>query len=127
MDSKKELVLKYENQLFDAMLNADVEMLEQLLHEDLLFNIPGGQTITRAMDLDAYMNQVMTWSSIYAEEQTVNIIDDNAVVVSTVKMKGKYYDHEFDQRYRFLRVWKLVGQDWQVIAGSSCELLEPPE
>lgn len=55
----KEIISKIENQLLQAMLEHDVNALDGLLHDDLLFITPDGQTITKAMDLDAHRKGLM--------------------------------------------------------------------
>ncbi|WP_231634864.1 nuclear transport factor 2 family protein [Pedobacter sp. PACM 27299] len=45
-------ILNLENQLYDAMKSSNVEMLDKLLHNDLLFIVPSGETITKEMDLE---------------------------------------------------------------------------
>lgn len=44
-------VLARESALLEAMTTNDVARLDDLLHDDLLFNGPDGQTGTKALDL----------------------------------------------------------------------------
>lgn len=115
-------ILSKENELINAMLQADIQKLDQCLCDNLLFTIPNGQTITKAMDLEAYKAGQMQIKTISASEQMVQIIEDTAVVCSTIAMEGHYFEHTIDGRYRFMRVWKLVDNTWKVIAGSSTVL-----
>ncbi len=115
----KQEILTQEDQLLKAMLTADVVLLDELFHEKLLFNIPGGQTITKSMDIEAYTSGTMKVKDISVNDRMVNIIDDSAVVVASVQMEGQYYEHQFNEAYRFIRVWKSVGGKWKLIAGSS--------
>ena len=118
----KDLIISREQDLLNAMLNSDLQKLDKLIHEDLLFNIPNGQTVTKAMDLETYRSGGMQIREISSGDPEVNLIGDNAVVAVTVEMKGKYFDHVLDGEYRFLRVWKLFNDQWKVIAGSSIRL-----
>ncbi|MEZ4851827.1 MAG: nuclear transport factor 2 family protein [Bacteroidia bacterium] len=57
-------ILSCEKSLAEAMQNADLVLLDQLIHEDLVFVIPSGQTITKNADLDSYRAgtmQVFSW------------------------------------------------------------------
>jgi Domain of unknown function (DUF4440) len=118
----KSQIIVNEKYLLTAMKNNNVQKLDELIHEDLLFNLPNGQTITKTVDLETYRSGNMKISEISSSEQTVNLIEDNAVVSVTIEMKGKYFDHKLDGKYRFIRVWKVFNGQWKVIAGGSIQL-----
>ncbi len=111
-----------EKELLNAMKNCDVQILDTLLHEELLFTIPNGQTITKALDMETYSSGNMKIKEIASSEQEIHIIGDNAVVSVKIEMKGMYFDHILDGKYHFLRVWKSYNDTWKVIAGSSIQL-----
>ncbi len=118
----KQQIIANEKKLLDAMKNSNVQKLDELLHEGLLFNIPNGQTITKDMDLEAYRSGNMKIDKISSSGQEIQLIGDNAVVAVTIEMKGKYFDQIIDGKYRIFRVWKLCGDNWKVLAGSSARL-----
>ncbi len=119
---KKDVIIKIEQDVLNAMKNGNVQKLDELLHEDLLFSIPNGQTITKAMDLETYSSGNMTISELTYSEQEINLIEDNAIVSVVVEMKGTYFDYSLDGKYKTIRVWKLFNNQWKVIAGSSLKL-----
>lgn len=120
--SKERTMEQLENQLLDAMLNANVEILDKLIHRDLLFNSAMGQTITKEMDLQSYSSGLMKLDSISASDQQINVIGDTAVVTVTIDMNGAYGAQPISGKVRFLRVWKQCDSGWQIIAGSSLML-----
>ncbi|MCX2454374.1 nuclear transport factor 2 family protein, partial [Pedobacter sp. PLR] len=77
-------ILNLENQLYDAMKSSNVEILDKLLHNDLLFIVPGGETITKEMDLETYRNGNLKIAELIPNIEQLNIIDDLAVI--TLKM-----------------------------------------
>lgn len=111
-------IVNVEIELLTAIKNADVLALERILHDDLLFNLPDGQTITKEFDLNSYRSGKMKIDVLEASDQVINVIDDVAVVGVTVLLKGKYNDSPFDGVYRYSRVWKQFGENLKVIAGS---------
>ena len=117
--TEKDPIIKIEKELLNAMKNCDVQKLDELLHEELLFNTPNGQTITKTMDLEAYRSGNMRINEIKSSEQKINLIGDNAIVSVTIDMKGMYFDYSLDGKYRIIRIWKLFNNKWKVIAGSS--------
>lgn len=119
---EKNSIKELENQLLDAMLNANVETLNRLIHPDLLFNSAMGQTITKEMDLESYRSGLMIVNSITASDQQINIIEDTAVVAVTIDINAKYGVQDISGKVRFLRVWKKIESRYQIIAGSSVML-----
>lgn len=112
-------ILKVEHQLISAMKNCDVNQLDALLHEDLFFIIPSGQTITKAGDIENYRSGNMKLTEIHGSDQQIKLFGDTAVVALVVKMEGSFLDHPLDGNYKIIRVWKSFDNCWKVIAGSS--------
>ena len=107
-----------ENGLLEAMKTNNVERLDALLHDDLLFNGPSGETATKAMDLQNYRSGNIHLHTVAASDQTIHLIGDNAVVAVTVELKGNYLGQALDGKFRYIRVWRLADSTWKVIAGS---------
>lgn len=114
----KQQIIENERMLIKAMQTNDIASLDSLIHDDLLFNIPDGQTITKKMDLDAYRSGKVNFQSLTPTEMQISEIGDTIVVAVTVEIKGEYFDQKVDNRLRYLRIWKLFGNSWKVIAGS---------
>ena len=81
---KKDSIINAEKTLLSAMKNCDLAKLDELLHQDLLFNIPNGQTITKAMDLETYGSGNMNIEEITASDQKINIIENTAIDSSSI-------------------------------------------
>ncbi|MFD2940885.1 nuclear transport factor 2 family protein [Flavobacterium notoginsengisoli] len=63
---KIEAVINAEIGLLTAVKSSDVLVLEKMLHDDLLFNLPDGQTITKEFDLNSYRSGKMKIDSLEA-------------------------------------------------------------
>lgn len=111
-------VLARENSLLEAMTTNNADLLDDLLHDDLLFNGPDGTTATKAMDLDNYRSGNIHLHTATSHDLAISLIGDTAVVAVTVELQGNYLDESLDGRFRYLRVWKLIDDRWQVIGGS---------
>ncbi|HKH90898.1 MAG TPA: nuclear transport factor 2 family protein [Gemmatimonadaceae bacterium] len=119
MDATPEAeVVAREQALLRAVTTNDVELLDDLLHDDLLFNGPDGQTATKALDLANYRSGGVQLRRADASDRVVNAIDDVVVVAVTVTLEGSYLGVQVDGRYRYLRVWKRTNGAWRVIGGS---------
>ena len=111
-------VVAREQSLLIAMKTSDAELLDELLHDDLLFNGPNGETATKAADLANYRSGNIHLHTVEASDRVLSTIGDDVVVAVTVRIQGSYLGQAVDGRFRYLRVWKAFGSDWKVIAGS---------
>ena len=117
-------IVAVEERLMTAMKTSNVALLDRLLHDDLLFNGPTGETATKAMDLANYRSGGIDLRTVEASDRQISVIDDVAVVAVSVRLVGNYMGQEIDGRFRYLRVWKSFGvEDWKVIGGSVVTLL----
>lgn len=119
---KIETVIDAEIELLTAIKKSDVLALETILHDDLLFNMPDGQTITKEFDLNSYRSGKMKIDTLEASDQIINIIGDSAVVTVTIALKGTYDDNPINGVLKYIRVWKEFENNLKVIAGSCVQL-----
>jgi hypothetical protein len=119
---KKDLIVNAEIELLTAIKYADVSVLERILHDDLLFNLPTGETITKEFDLNSYRSGKMKIDSLEASDQIINIIDDSAVVTVSVSLKGTYDNNTINGVFKYIRVWKQFEGHLKIIAGSCVQL-----
>ena len=115
-------VLETEQKLLEAMKNSDVEKLDQLLHDDLLFVLPSGDVITKQMDLETHKSGNLSFQEITSSIDSINQIGDTVVVTLFSKIKGKMLEQSFEGNFRYIRVWKMFDGQLKVIAGSGVHL-----
>lgn len=120
--TQDEQIIECEKRLLEAVKTRDIQVLDELLHDNLIFNIPTGQTITKEMDIENYRSGIMTVYDISISDQTISTIENISTVVVTVYLKAKYADQIIDGKFRYLRVWKLFNNSWKVIAGSGFQI-----
>lgn len=120
MDNKltENNILEQENKLYKAIKDGNITALDQLLHDDLLFILPSGETITKENDLDTYRDGALKVDELLPEIENLNIIDDLAVITLTMKLKGKFNDVPFEASFRYIRFWKKFGDGIKVVGGS---------
>lgn len=120
--TQDEQILECENRLLEAQKTGDVKVLDELLHDNLIFNIPTGQIITKEMDIENYRSGIMTVYDLSASDRTITTTDNVSSVVVTAYLKAKYADQIIDGKFKYLRVWKLSNNSWKVIAGSGFQI-----
>jgi hypothetical protein len=83
------------------MRTSNIFVLDELLYDNMLFNIPIGQTITKEMDIRNYRLGIRT---IYSISTTDQIIENTSTVAVTVHLNAKYSDQIINDSFRYLRV-----------------------
>jgi len=114
----KSEILNHENELYAAIKNSDLGALDKLLHNDLLFVIPSGQTITKEMDLKTYSEENLKINELVPYMEELNIIDDLAVIILKMELKGNYNNAPFEAKYKYIRFWKKFPDGIKVVGGS---------
>jgi len=115
-------ILDLENQLYEAMKSGNVEVLDSLLHNDLLFIVPSGETITKEMDLETYRNGNLKITELTPHVEQLNIIDDLAVITLKMNLKGSYNNQPIEAQYRYIRFWKNFSDGIKVVGGSGASI-----
>jgi ketosteroid isomerase-like protein len=112
-------IVALEARLRAAQLSADVDALDRLIDDDLLFAGPDGQLGTKAQDLAAHSSGVVRFRSHEPRELRIRRIADNVAVVAllahlVVDVAGT----PSEGVYRYTRVWaREDGGDWRVVGG----------
>ncbi|WP_445452447.1 nuclear transport factor 2 family protein [Flavobacterium sp. 25HG05S-40] len=122
MKINKELVSEMEHKLLEAIKTSNVRILEVMLHNDLVFNIPNGQMVNKEMDLSAYKNGLMQFENLESRIEKIQLFDDTAIVISMAKITGNLLGNEVDDEFRYMRVWKFHNESLKVIGGSCHQL-----
>lgn len=120
--TNKDQIVELEEKLLEAMKNSDIDALDELLHDDLLFIIPTGQTVTKQMDLANLQSGNLKITSIFPSEQEIRLINDNAIVSVVVSLKGNYLGNPIDGQFKYIRTWKLFNDQWKVIGGAGIQM-----
>src|SRR6476659_6696750 len=94
-------IVAAEERLMTAMKTCDAALLDRLLHDDLLFNGPTGETATKALDLANYRSAGINLDIVAPGDLRISAIGDDAVVAVTVRLKGNYMGQEIDGRFRY--------------------------
>ena len=112
-----------EGELRAAQLAADVEALDRLIDEDLLFTGPDGRLATKAEDLAAHAGGVVRFRAHEPEDMRIRKVGADVAVVSLrtrliVDVDGRTHRGTF----RYTRVWHRESGRWRVVAGHVSEV-----
>jgi len=114
----KNSILAQEEKLYSAIKDGNINLLDELLHQDLLFIVPSGEVITKKIDLDTYRDGKLKISELLPTAENLNIIGDVAVVTVIMEIKGEFDQAPFEAKYRYIRFWKQFDDGLKVIGGS---------
>ena len=117
-----EYIIEAENKLFSAQFVSNVEILDQLLHDDLLAVAPTGEIITKEMDLNSHKAKTMIIENASIEINDIKIMDDTALSIVTMTAKGSIMGTPLEGRFRYFRVWKCFDGSLKIIGASFMQL-----
>lgn len=118
----KDEILHLENRLYKAIKGSDIQVLDELLHEDLLFIAPNGDVVTKEIDLKTYRDGDLKVNELTPEVENLNIIDDLAVITLTIQLKGSYKAAPFEAKFRYIRFWKTFAEGIKIVGGSGTQI-----
>ncbi|MBC92153.1 MAG: hypothetical protein CMM38_00755 [Rhodospirillaceae bacterium] len=105
-----------ENKRYDAMLNADIHVLNDLLHENLIYSHSTGGLDTKEIYLNALRDKVSIYKSVKRDDQTVRITGDIGLVFNHVQIHAEHKGSELRLDNRLLAVWTRDKGIWRLLA-----------
>ncbi len=120
-------VTKADKAFSNAVAKSDAKEFDSLTSDDYVLTSSGGNLWDKAKNLDAFKEGSLKFDSIDNEEEKVHLYDNTAVVTGLSKIKGKYKDHEFDDSYRWTRVWVQRDGKWLCVAEQMSKIQPPAE
>lgn len=119
--SKAEIEAKIrecEARLYAAMATSNLEELNTLIADDLLFVGPDGQLATKALDLELHRTGATVFTQFDPKGLQLRILDGSVVALARIFLSGTYLGQPFAGKFQYMRVWVLCQGSWQVTAGS---------
>lgn len=122
LNIRKTEVIDAESRLFAAQRSSNVELLDHLLHDELVAVAPSGQIITKKMDLDAHKSNEMIINDASIEIDDIKLFGDTALAIVTMSATGTMMGSPLNGIFRYVRVWKRIGKHLKVIGASILQL-----
>src|SRR5262249_633396 len=112
-------IVDAEARLRAAQLAADVEALDELIADNLLFVGPNGRLATKSQDLEAQATGVVRFREHVAEELRVQRAGDTVAITSLRARLAVEVAGALDRgTYQYIRVWARDERgDWRVVGG----------
>jgi hypothetical protein len=101
------------------MLTNDVQALERLLHDDLVFTFYTGTLVGKQEDLASHASHTLQLTELaFVEPPVTRLYGETAIVTVLAHLKGTFQGTPFAGFYRYLRVWLFQEERWQIVAGN---------
>ncbi|MDJ0728499.1 MAG: nuclear transport factor 2 family protein [Crocosphaera sp.] len=121
MNEEHELIIQtLESRLQNAMLNSNVDELNELLADDLIFTNHVGHLMTKQDDLNLHKSGILTIKNIELKNLNIKLLDGVALVNTEARIIGILNNQISENNFRFSRIWSKNSNDlWQVIMAHS--------
>lgn len=115
MNHSLEEILHVERQLQQAMVKNDVQALQRLLHDDLVFTFYTGTIVGKQEDLASHASHTLQLTELaFVEPPLTRLYGETAIVTVLTHLKGTSQGTPFAGFYRYLRVWLFQEERWQL-------------
>jgi len=116
-------IIKCEENFLKALKESNVEVCAGMLHDDLIYNNPAGEVLTKEMDIQEFKSANPVIETLECVERKIQMFGDTAIVSTVIYMKGLFMGEiQIDGKARFLRTWKKFEDGWKVIAAASVNI-----
>jgi hypothetical protein len=114
---EESLIINYEERLREAMLNGDVNSLDSLINDNLIFVNHLGQILTKEADIGAHRSGVLNFTDIKILEQKVILLENYTVTVTRAALKGIFGVEPIEDEMCYSRVWQKDGDKFTIVLG----------
>ena len=115
-------IIDLEEKLVEYIKRSDIEGLDKVLHDKLLFIAPNGAVVTKAMDIASHKAGDMVVNSLILKIEQISIIEDNAIAITIYDTSGTMLAQPIQGQFKYVRIWKKFANGLKVIGGSCIKL-----
>jgi hypothetical protein len=119
--TSEETLRAAERRLQAAQLAADVDALDGLLDDRLVFTGPGGRLYSKADDLTLQRSGAQRLTEVAEEELSVLVEGATGVTFFLGTLAGVFEGQEFTARVRYTRTWVWGVEGWRLLAAHVSE------
>ncbi len=110
-------VIEYEEMLRSAMLSNNIELLEELLSDELIFVNHLGQWLSKEEDINVHRSKSLDIAGMEVLEQEIKLFQELAVTITKIALNGALATGEsIGGEYSYTRVWKDVEGKLKVVS-----------
>jgi hypothetical protein len=121
----KELI-EVENRFNEALVRADIGVIEEIEASDLIFTGADGMVTSKADETQSLKSGETKFASIKMMDTRVQDYGNVGVVTGSLLEKAQYKNSDISGTYRFTDVWAKRKGKWEHVAGQETLVPETP-
>lgn len=110
-------IIDCEERLREAMLTSNVENLNLLIADDLLFISHFGEIVSKDQDIEVHRSGNLKFTEIEILDQRIRPMEKSAVTLTRVRISSIFGTESVTGEFWFTRVWEYRKNNWQVVSG----------
>lgn len=118
-------VLAVEQRRFEAMKQADIQALDRMLADDVIYVHASGMMETKRQHLEALSSGALRYLSIEPQDMKVRLYGDAAVVNGRAKMVVHAGGNDIPLDLRYTEVYVKQEGHWRLAAWQSTRIAAP--
>jgi len=121
----KELI-ELENRFNEALVRADIGVIEEIEANDLIFTDAAGLVTSKADEIPSLKSGDVKFESIKMTDTRVQDYGNVGVVTGSVLEKAQFKNTDISGTYRFTDVWTKRNGKWEHVAGQETLVVPAP-
>ena len=105
-----------ERRLQSAVRSGDVEALDRLLDDRVVYTGPDGRSFTKEEDLKGYRSRGLIVEAFEQEDLQVTVVGTTGITRVLATLQGTAGGEPFTARLRYTRTWVHAEGAWRVLA-----------
>lgn len=105
-----------ERRLQTAIRSGDVETLDLLLDDRVVYTGPDGRSLTKEEDLGAHRSRALAVDVFEQQDLQVTVVGSTGITLVLAQLQGTAGGEPFSARLRYTRTWVLADDAWRVLA-----------
>jgi hypothetical protein len=123
METPEAEIISLSRRIVEIELRKDAEALEDLICDEYVGIDPSGLLIDKEVSVGRYRRPDFALSQLSVSDISVCIIDEIAIEIGAMNLKGHLGSFEFGGRYRYSHVWLNTESGWKVRASQLTPIL----
>ncbi|RQS19964.1 nuclear transport factor 2 family protein [Burkholderia sp. Bp8992] len=123
MEAIRTVIEPFETALRAAMLVNDIDALDALLDDELVFTVPTGQVISKEDDLSAHRSKLLRLEKLDVHEMRACAIEAMILTTTKATLAGHFDGAAFNGTFAYTRLWRRSGAGWRVVAGHASQVM----
>lgn len=123
-ETVEQSALDFQSERFAAMVEADIDRLDEILADELSYAHTTGWVETKEQFIQTVASGVLDYQAMVPRDTDVRIYGEIAVITGFCDLQGLLRGEPVSLTIRFLDVSRRVGDAWQLVAWQSTRVPE---